>query len=164
MVENITCQGIFRWIGQGYKRIKKSVNYTDITRERKIFYALGIPGASTLTDKQLKNQIIIDAILDEGLESEYLITDPQKLVGGFMSPATTQEQTDNPGMCVWMGWVDLPRYSRFTEPGEKDDPIIHNLTIKAAFRANGQTERLFDEAHGAFIQKYEYRVIDDRKE
>jgi len=163
-MEPITCQGIFRWVGQEYRRIKKSVKYTDYTRERKIFYALNVPGVSEhLTDKQLAEQIIIDIILDEGLESEYLITDPQKITGGFMSPATSQEQTDNPGNVVWLGWIDIPRYSRFTDPGEKDDPITHNVTIKAAFRPIGSTTRDFDAAHGAVYKTYEFRVIDDRE-
>lgn len=157
MVDKITCQGIFRWIGTAYKRIKKTVKYTDLTRERKLFYALNVPSVSTLTDKEFADAIIIDMILDEGLESEYLITDPQKVIGGFMQPATQQEVTNNPGAVVWLGWIEIPRYARFTEPGE------HNITIKAAFRdIENIGQRIFDDAHRAVAKWYDYEVSDDR--
>jgi hypothetical protein len=156
MVEKITVQGIFRWIGTAYKRIRKPIRYTDIAREMKIFYALNIPKASHLTDKELADLIIIDTILDEGLESEFLITDPQKVVGGFMSPATEQEQTDNPGMVVWLGWVEIPRYARFIAPGE------HNVTIKAAFKDQDYIARLFDEEHGGVEKRFDYEIVENR--
>jgi hypothetical protein len=156
MVNKITIQGIFRWVGTAYKRIRKPIRYTDIAREMKIFYALNVPKASLLTDRLLADLMIIDTILDEGLESQFLITDPQKVMGGYMSPATEQEQTDNPGMVVWLGWIEVPRYSRFIEPGP------HNVTIKAAFRDIDVPERLFNEVHGGVIQRFDYEISDDR--
>jgi len=155
--KKITCQGIFRWVGTAYKRVKKTVKYTDLTRERKLFFALNVPGVSHLTDGEFADTIIIDLILDEGLESEYLITDPQKVVGGFMQPATQKEVTDNPGAVVWLGWVGIPRYARYTEPGE------HNISVQAAFRDIDKVgQRIFDDAHGAAVKRYDYEVFDDR--
>ncbi len=168
MVEAITCQGIFRWEGgKEFTRIsvKRPYPLMALRRSRKVFFALNIPVDKTvhITEKELANQIIIDLILDEGLEAEYIVHDPQKTVGGFVSPATQQEQTDNPGKAVWIGWMPVPPYPPFMDPGEKDDPYTHNLTVKAAFRGKGSTARLFDAEHGAIVQKYEYRIVDDYK-
>lgn len=153
-VEKITCQGIFAWTGQEYKRLKK-IRFLKFTRDRKIFYALNVPGVSKLTDKQLAQKMIIDLILDEGIESPFIIHDPQKIIWGFMSPATDEEVTNNPGRVVWLGWMEIPRSARFSEPG------MHNVTVKAAFASQNITERVFDEAHGSVIQKYEFEIIDD---
>lgn len=163
-VEPITCQGIFRWNGQQYERIsvKRPYKLLDFRRERKIFFALNIPYVQKLSDKELADQIIINLVLDEGLESPFIILDPQKQVGGFMSPQTEQEQTDNPGQCTWIGWMPVPGSARFSDPGPADDPIIHNLTVMAAFRdVDFPNERNFTPAYGACVQKYEFRIVDN---
>ena len=156
-VEPITCQGIFAWYGQEWKRLKK-IGYKKFTRDMKIFFALNIPNASHLTDKEIADSIILDIILDQGLESERLIPDIDKVfMGGYRSPATVEEVTNNPGRCVWIGWVEIPRYADFTDP-----TVTHNATIKAAFRdIDNVGQRIFDAAHGAVIQRYDYEIVDD---
>jgi len=155
-VTPITCQGIFAWFGSEWKRLKK-IGYKKFTRDMRIFFALNIPNVSHLTDKEIADSIILDIILDQGLESERLITDIDRVLGGYRSPATVEEVTNNPGRCVWIGWVEVPRYNDFTDP-----TVTHNATIKAAFRdIDNVGQRIFDAAHGAVVQRYDYEIVDD---
>jgi len=154
--EPITCQGIFAWYGQEWKRLKK-IGYKKFTRDRKIFFALNVPNVNGLADKEIADSIIINIVLDEGLESERIITNVDRVLGGYRSPATEQEVTDNPGRCVWIGWVEIPRYAEFSDP-----TVTHNMTVKAAFRdIDNIGKRIFDAAHGAVVQRYDYEIVDD---
>jgi hypothetical protein len=155
MLKTIEIQGIFYWTGTEWKRLKK-IGYMKYTRDRKVFFALNCPNASDLMLPQLAESMIIDIIIDEGLESEYLITDPQKVNHGLMMPATEQEITNYPGYCVWVGYVDIPRYARFSEPGE------HNITIKVAPRKKGGTGRDFSPKRGGVIKTFTYEILDDK--
>lgn len=166
----ITCQGIFASYGQDWKRLRK-IGYRKFTRDRKIFFPLNIPNISSLSDQEIADSIIIDIIFDEGLESERIITDASRAINGYRSPATEQEVTDNPGKCVWIGWVEIPRYAEFSTPTSilKDGKVIplegvelHNITVKAAFRdIDNAGQRIFDAAHGAVVQRYDYEIVDD---
>lgn len=154
MTKSIEVQGIFKWTGSFWKRLK-TAGYLEMKRSMKIFFGLNVPDASDLTYPELADSMIIDIILDEGMESQWLITDPQKVSGGVMMPQTEQESTNYPGYCVFVGFADIPRYDRFFEPGE------HNVTVKAAPRVQGSTVRDFNVA-GAVIRKYTYIILDDR--
>jgi hypothetical protein len=148
-------QGIFSWTGQAWKRLRK-IGVRKFTRDRKIFFALNIPDAANFTLPELAKYLAINITLDQGLESEELITDPQKVNGGMMMPQTEQESTDYPGRCVWVGWIDVPRYGRFSSPG------IHNITIEAGPRENIGDPRDFSPEKGGVTARFDFEILEDR--
>ena len=151
----IEVQGIFSWTGQAWRRLRK-IGIQKFRRDRKIFFALNIPDAENLTLPELAKYLAINITLDKGLESEELITDPQKINGGMMMPQTEQESTDYPGRCVWVGWIDVPRYGRFSEPG------THNITIEAGPRENIGDPRDFSPEKGGVTAEFEFEIVEDR--
>lgn len=156
--EPIEVQGIFYWDGQEYQYLD-DIGLLKYRRDRKVFYALNVPNVEKLTDDEVADWIIIDVLLDKGIRAPWLIRDPQRVVGGCMQPQSYQEYTDNPGKRVWLGWIDVPRYARFSEPG------MHNITIKAAFKDMDadEDERLFDAEHGGVTERFEFEIVNDYK-
>jgi hypothetical protein len=149
-----TIQGIFKWEAQEYvtlEEIKKSI----FDRARRIFFAVNFaPGFKTIESGQdVVDNVIIDIVVDEGMKSKTLITDPQKKDNGVILPMVT----DYPGEVVWLGYFTVPGYSKYTTPGK------HTVTVKVAPRKFMQKIRTrdFSPEAGGVSQMFEYTIVDD---
>ena len=137
-------QGIFKWENSDYETLE-TINKTMFDLERKIFFALNF---REVPDKK---SIIIDVILDEKLKSKYLIRNVEKL-----TPIVDEMVTDINEKCVWLMYVEVPRYAKYSKPGK------HTVKIQVASSTDPQT-RLFDEANGGATAEFEYVIVDNRK-
>ena len=151
-----TIQGIFKWEGQEYftlEEIKKSI----FDRTRRIFFAINFaPGFKKIeTGKDAADSVIIDLILDDGMKSKVLIRDPQALNQGVI----ISEVTDYPGEVVWLGYVNVPGYAKYSNPGE------HTVTIKVAPRKLAQyfCGRDFSPEAGGVTETFKYKIVEDRQ-
>lgn len=156
MVEPIgTIQGIFKWEKQEYVTLEE-IKRTNFDRHRHIFYAINFaPDFKKIkTGRDVADSVIIDIVLDEKLKSKYLVRDPHKISGGFILPFVT----DYPGEVVWLGYFEVPGYSKYFTAG------IHTVTVKVAPRKLAQyfRGRDFSAEAGGITEIFTYKMIDDR--